>query len=107
MTTNIDSEGRQRIRVFREPVMLIVIALVMLTNVFPRNSMFGVRTRETLASDAAWVEGNRIGAIALLLACAVWIVAAIYLPRRYVKPVGVAAVLLSVFAMFASQGWTF
>jgi sterol desaturase/sphingolipid hydroxylase (fatty acid hydroxylase superfamily) len=69
--------------------------------------MFGVRTRDTMASEAAWVAGNRAGGLVLLAACAVWVMAAIYLPRPYVKPIGIAAVLVSVGILFISQGWSF
>jgi len=69
--------------------------------------MFGVRTRETLASEAAWAAGNRVGGLVLLAASVLWVLAAIYLPRRYVKPVGLVAILVSVAALFISQGWSF
>ena len=105
--TDSDAEQRARIRMFLEPATLIVLALVMLTNIVPRNWLFGVRTRETMASDAAWTAGNRLGAVALLAASAVWIWAAIYLPRTYVRPVGVAVVVASVVILFISQGWSF
>jgi uncharacterized membrane protein len=99
-----DAEARARIRLFREPVTLILVALVMIANIVPRNWMFGVRTRETLASEAAWVAGNRVGG---LVSSVLWVLAAIYLPRRYVKPVGLAALLFSVVILFISQGWSF
>jgi uncharacterized membrane protein len=102
-----DAEARARIRLFREPVTLILVALVMIANIVPRNWMFGVRTRETLASEAAWVAGNRVGGLVLLAASVLWVLAAIYLPRRYVKPVGLAALLFSVVILFISQGWSF
>lgn len=102
-----DAEARARIRLFREPVTLILVALVMIANIVPRNWMFGVRTRETLASEAAWAAGNRVGGLVLLAASVLWVLAAIYLPRRYVKPVGLAAILVSVAALFISQGWSF
>ena len=102
-----DAEARARIRLFREPVTLILVALVMIANVVPRNWMFGVRTRETMASEAAWAAGNRVGGLVLLATSVLWILAAIYLPRRYVRPVGVAAMLVSVAILFISQGWSF
>jgi uncharacterized membrane protein len=102
-----DAEARARIRLFREPVTLILVAFVMIANVLPRNWMFGVRTRETMASEEAWVAGNRAGGLVLLAACAVWVLAAVYLPRPYVRPVGIAAVLVSVAILFVSQGWSF
>jgi len=102
-----DAEARARIRLFREPVTLILVALVMIANIVPRNWMVGVRTRETLASEAAWAAGNRVGGLVLLAASVLWVLAAIYLPRRYVKPVGLVAILVSVAALFISQGWSF
>jgi uncharacterized membrane protein len=102
-----DAEARARIRVFLEPATLMLIALVMIANVLPRNVVFGVRTRETMASDAAWAAGNRAGGLVLLAACSVWIVAGIYLPRRYVRLVGVAVMLLAVAFLFVIEGWSF
>ena len=106
MTTD-DAEARARIRSFMPPITLIVVAIVMISNIFPRNWMFGVRTRETLSSDAAWAAGNRIGGLAVIGASVVWLLAAAYLPRPYVKPVGVAAVLAVTALLFMTQGWSF
>ncbi len=107
MATAPPDDVRARMRPFREPVLLMLVALVTMSNIFPRNALFGVRVKETLSSDAAWHEGNRLGGMALLAAAAVWFLAAVYLPRRWVTPVGVAAVLLSFAVLFAVQGWTF
>ena len=107
MTATDDAEARVRIRAFREPILLILVALVMISNVLPRNWVFGVRTKETMASDTAWVAGNRIGGLAMIGASVVWLLAAAYLPRPYVKPVGVAALLLVVGLLFVTQGWSF
>ena len=105
--TSDDAEARARIRSFMPPITLILVAILMISNVFPRNWMFGVRVRETMASDAAWAAGNRIGGLALIGASVVWLVAAVYLPRPYVKPVGLAAVLAATALLFITQGWTF
>ena len=102
-----DAEARARIRVFLEPATLMVMALVMIANLLPRNILFGVRTRETMASDAAWAAGNRAGGLVLLAACSVWILAGIYLPRRYVRPVGVALMLIAIAFLFVVEGWSF
>src|SRR5688500_8164687 len=99
MTTE-DAEARARIRSFLPPITMILLSIPMLFNLLPRNWMYGVRTRETMASDAAWVAGNRLGAIALIGASVIWILAAAYLPRPYVKPVGLAAVLLAFALLF-------
>ncbi len=96
-----------RVRLFREPIIIAMVSLVTLSNILPRNGVWGWRTKETMASQAAWEHGNRIGSLAMLAACGVWILAAIYLPRRYVKPVGILAVLAAVAGVFISQGWRF
>jgi cadmium resistance protein CadD (predicted permease) len=105
MTTD-DAEARARIRSFLAPITLIVVSIPMLLNLVPRNWMYGVRTRETMASDAAWEAGNRLGALAIIRASVVWLLAATYLPRPYVKPVGIAALLLAVALLFMTQGWS-
>jgi hypothetical protein len=101
-----DAEARARIRSFLPPITLIVVAIPLLLNLIPRNALYGVRTRETMVSDAAWAAGNRLGAIALIGASVVWILAAAYLPPRYVKPVGFAAILLAAALLFLTQGWS-
>jgi uncharacterized membrane protein len=101
-----DAEARARIRSFLPPITMIILSIPMLFDVLPRNWLYGVRTRETMASDAAWVAGNRLGGIALIAASVFWILAAIYLPRPYVKPVGIAAVLLAFAVLFITQGWS-
>ena len=105
MTTD-DREARARIRSFLPPATMILLSIPLLFDMVPRNWMYGVRTRETMASDAAWAAGNRLGAIALIGASVVWLLAATYLPRRYVKPVGIAAVLLAFALLFFTQGWS-
>ena len=102
-----DAEARARIRSFMPPITLIVVAILMISNVFPRNWLLGVRTRETMSSDAAWVAGNRIGGLALIGASVLWLVAAAYLPPRLAKPVGVAAVVVVTVLLFVTQGWSF
>ena len=101
-----DAEARARIRSFFPPITMILVSIPMLFDLLPRNWMYGVRTRETLASDAAWVAGNRLGGIALMAASAIWIVAAVYLPPAYVKPVGIAAVVIAFAVLFITQGWS-
>ena len=101
-----DTDVRARMRPFREPVILVLVALITLSNILPRNSIWGVRTRETMASQAAWEHGNRLGGLATLAASGIWILAAVYLPRPYVKPVGIGAVLLAFAILFISQGWS-
>lgn len=101
-----DAEARTRIRSFFPPATIILLSIPLLLNIVPRNWMYGVRTRETMASDAAWEAGNRLGAIALIGAAVVWILAATYLPRAYVKPVGLATLLIAVVLLFITQGWS-
>jgi len=105
MTTD-NTERRARIRSFLPPITMILVSIPLLLNILPRNSIYGVRTRETMASEAAWEAGNRLGGLALIAASVVWLLAATYLPRPYVKPVGVAAVLLAVGLLFVIQGWS-
>jgi hypothetical protein len=104
MTTG-DAEARARIRSFMPAVTLILVAIVMTSNILPRNWMF--RTRETMSSKAAWIAGTRIGGLALIGANVIWLLAAAYLPHPYVKPVGVPAVLAVTALLFMTQGRSF
>ena len=85
-----DAEFTTRIRLCREPMMLILVAVV--SSLLPRQWLSGA-------------HGNRVTAIAMVAASAVWILAAFSLPPRYVKPMGIAAMLTSLGILFWLQGW--
>ncbi|MGE4056276.1 MAG: SdpI family protein, partial [Vicinamibacterales bacterium] len=77
----------------------------LLFNLVPRNGFYGIRTREAMASDADWYAMNRFGGVVLIVASLVWIVAVVYARSRFVKPIGVAAVLISVGIILLAQAW--
>ena len=104
MTT--DADARARIRLFLPPITIILVCIPLILKMIPRNGLWGVRTHETMVSDAAWYPANQIGGIALVGACLIWIASAIYAPRRYVTPIGVGTVLLVIALLFISQGWS-
>ena len=56
-----DAAARARIRSFLAPITIMVVSIPMVLNLFPRNWLYGIRTRETMASDAAWEAANRLG----------------------------------------------
>jgi uncharacterized membrane protein len=101
-----DEEFRAQIRLILGPVGIILVCLPLLFDLVPRNPWYGVRVREAFASDEAWYAVNRLGGAALIGACVVWIAAAIYLPRKYVQPIGVAAVILTLIALTVIKKWT-
>jgi hypothetical protein len=104
--TTADEEARERIRLFFPPITIMLVCLPLLFGLIPRNRWYGVRVREAMTSDAAWYAVNRTGALALIGACLVWVAAATYAPRKYVKAIGVAAVLLTLLMLAATQRWT-
>ena len=104
--TTADAEARARIRLFFPPITIILVCLPLLFDLIPRNRWYGVRVREAMASEAAWYAVNRLGGMALMSACLIWLAAAIYAPRQYVKPIGVGAVLLTLAILVVTQGWT-
>jgi formate hydrogenlyase subunit 3/multisubunit Na+/H+ antiporter MnhD subunit len=99
------AETRARIRLFFPPLTIILVCLPLVFDLIPRNRWYGVRVREAMASDRAWYAANRIGGVALIGACLIWLVAAVYAPR-YVKPIGVLAVLFTFLLLAATRGWT-
>ena len=105
MTTD-EAETRARIRLFFPPITVILVCIPLVFDLIPRNRWYGIRVRETMASDAAWYAANRLGAIALIGASLVWLGAAAYVPRQYVKLIGVAAILLTLAILVVTQGWT-
>jgi uncharacterized membrane protein len=101
-----DAEARARIRLFFPPITILLVCLPLLFNLIPRNRWYGVRVREAMASDAAWYAVNRLGGMALIAACLIWLAAAAYAPRQYVKPIGVGAILLTLAILVVTQRWT-
>jgi hypothetical protein len=86
--------------------MIVLVSLPTALGLIPRNGLYGIRVREAFASDASWYAINRLGSLALIGACLVWLAAAAYAPRRFVKPIGIAAVLLTFAILVLTQGWT-
>jgi hypothetical protein len=101
-----DAEARARIRLFFPPLTIILVCLPLVFGLIPRNGWYGIRIREAMDSNVAWYAVNRLGAIALIGACLVWIGAAAYMPGRYVKPIGIVAVVLTLALLVLIQGWT-
>jgi hypothetical protein len=101
-----ETEARARIRTFFPPITIILVCIPLLFDLIPRNRWYGVRVREAMASDAAWYPANRLGGIALIGASLIWLVAAAYAPPRYVKAIGVIAILLTLAMLIVTEGWT-
>jgi uncharacterized membrane protein len=104
--TSDHAEARARLRLFFPPITLILVSIPLILKMVPRNQIYGFRTHEAMASDAAWYPANRLGGIALIGASLIWLAAATYAPRRYVTAIGVAAVLLIIGLLVVSQGWS-
>ncbi len=88
------------------PLIIVLVSLPTAFGLIPRNGFYGIGVREAFASDASWYASNRLGSLALIGACLVWMAAAAYAPRPFVKPIGIAAVLLTFAAWVLTQGWT-
>ena len=101
-----DAEARAHIRQFMPPLMIIFVSVPLVLGLIPRNGFYGIRVREAFASDASWYAINRLGSIALIGASVVWMVAAAYAPRRFVKLIGIAAIVLTLAVLLVTQGWT-
>ena len=101
-----EAAARARIRSFLAPITIIVLSIPMVLNLLPRNWLYGIRTRETMASDAAWEAANRLGGLVIIGACVIWLVAAAWLPVRFARAVGIAAILGAVALLFMTQGWS-
>jgi len=94
--TTTDAEARARIRQFMPPLMIILVSVPLVFGLIPRNGFYGIRVREAFASEASWYAINRLGSIALVGAALVWMAAAAYAPRPFVKPIGIAAIVLTL-----------
>ena len=85
-------------------IVTALIALPLALRKVPRNRLYGVRTRRTLADDRVWYETNAYGGRCLLVASAVTIVivpvlAVTPLPRDLLVPAGL--VVLAVPSLVA------
>src|SRR5215468_10434570 len=69
-----------------------LIALPLALRQIPRNRLYGVRTRRTLADDRVWYETNAYGGRCLIVASVVTIVVALLLDL--LVPAGVAALVV-------------
>jgi uncharacterized membrane protein len=80
-------------------VVSALIALPLALGKIPRNRLYGVRTRRTLADDRVWYETNAYGGRGLIVASAVTIVAVSILaltplPRDLIVPAALAALVV-------------
>ena len=76
-----------------------LIAVPLALRKIPRNRLYGVRTRRTLADDRVWYETNAYGGRCLIVASAVTIVLVVILsltplPRDLLLPAGAAALVV-------------
>jgi uncharacterized membrane protein len=83
------------------PILIIALSVPLILELIPRNWFYGLRTRRTLSSDENWYPANRVGGVALAIAGAIWFVAELTLPRAYVTPIGLLAVLLAAITAVA------
>jgi uncharacterized membrane protein len=80
-------------------VVTALIALPLALRKIPRNRLYGVRTRRTLADDRVWYETNACGGRGLIVASGVTIMAVLVLgltplPRDLLVPAGLAALVV-------------
>ena len=80
-------------------IVTALIALPLALRQIPRNRLYGVRTRRTLADDRVWYETNAYGGRCLIVASAVTIVVVVILgltplPRDLLVPAGVVALVV-------------
>ena len=76
-----------------------LVAVPLALRKVPRNRLYGIRTRRTLADDAVWYETNAYGGRCLLVASAVTLVVvavlhALPLPGGARTPLGLAALVV-------------
>ena len=80
-------------------IVTALIALPLALRKIPRNRLYGVRTRRTLADDRVWYETNAYGGRCLIVASAVTIAMVVILgltplPRDLLVPAGLAALVV-------------
>ena len=76
-----------------------LVAVPLALRKVPRNRLYGIRTRRTLADDAVWYETNAFGGRCLLVASAVTLVVVAVLPAMPLPggartPLGLAALVV-------------
>jgi len=80
-------------------VVTALIAVPLALGKVPRNHLYGIRTRRTLADDAVWYDTNAYGGRCLIVASGVTVIViallgALPLPTDALVPAGVAALVV-------------
>ena len=80
-------------------IVTALIALPLALRKFPRNRLYGVRSRRTLADDRVWYETNAYGGRCLIVASSVTLVIVLVLgltplPRDLLVPAGLVALVV-------------
>lgn len=80
-------------------IVTALIALPLALRKVPRNRLYGVRTRRTLADDRVWYETNAYGGRGLIVASVITVVVVLILaltplPRDLLVPVGLVALVV-------------
>ncbi|HEV7572805.1 MAG TPA: SdpI family protein [Thermoanaerobaculia bacterium] len=76
---------------------LFIVSIPLALGMIPRNRLYGFRTRQTLADDAAWIGVNRFAAIAIMIASAIY--GAVATANPYNRDFSVWLVHLGAFAI--------
>jgi uncharacterized membrane protein len=76
---------------------LFILSIPLAIGVIPRNRLYGFRTRRTLADDAVWYPVNRLAGFAIMIASAIYGLAA--MARPYDRDFSVWLLHLAAFAI--------
>ena len=104
--TMTDADERANIREFLPPFTILLISVPLVFEMIPRNALYGIRVREAMASDESWYAINQLGGLGSIAACLVWLPAAAYAPRHFVKPIGIGTLVMTLAILVLTQGWS-
>ncbi len=77
---------------FVPAILIALLAAPLILGLVPRNRVYGVRTRKTLAEDGIWYPANRLGGWLLLASSALYLLISTVVP--YEAPAGSLAAWL-------------
>jgi uncharacterized membrane protein len=82
-------------------LLILSLSVPLFFKKIPRNPLYGLRTRTTMASDDAWYSANRVAGAGGSIGGAIWLIAALTLPRfgvsaGYITLIGIGAVGIGI-----------
>jgi len=78
------------------PVVVILLSIPLYLKKIPRNYFYGLRTKDTMASDDNWYQANKVAGAGGIIGGSVWLLENLLLPMFLSRPYGGISPLIGV-----------